>query len=231
MDIPTIQAWPREERGTRPCRRLRKRGLIPAVMYGRGEGNVLLTVQQNELEHLLKEHALILEVEWDGNSQPVQIREVQYDALGDNILHTDLGRISLSETVQVSVPVEAHGEPEGVKEGGVLELVMHEIEVECLPVNIPEEIRVEVGPLEIGDDLRIRNVAFPQGVEPVPDPNTVVVTCVPPMEMVGEEEEELAEEILAEPEVIGREEEEEEMLEEGMEEPEAPEAEEAPEEE
>ena len=211
-DIPTLQAWPREERGTRPARRLRKRGLIPAVMYGRDEPNVLLTIQEHDIEQLLGEHRLVMEIEWDSNTTPVQLREVQYDSLGEDILHADFGRISLTERIEVAVPVEAQGEAAGVSEGGVLEVVMHEIQVECLPTAIPNVVEVEVSELEIGDDLRVRDLALPPGVEAIPGPDSVVVTCVPPMEMVEEEEELLAEEIMAEPEVIGREEEEEEML-------------------
>jgi len=210
MDIPTIKAWPREERGTRACRRLRRRGLIPVVLYGRGDPNVLLTVKSTDLQHLLDEHNMILEVQWDGDATPAQLREVQRDPLGDEIAHADLGRISLTETVQVAVSVELHGEAPGVEEGGVLELVLHEVEVECLPSNIPENIRVEVGELNIGDDLRIGDLQFPEDVVPTENPDAVVVTCVPPMEMVEEAEEAVGEELMAEPEVIGKAAEEEE---------------------
>ena len=213
MDIPTIEAQPREEHGSRVCRRLRRRGLVPAVMYGRGEPNVLLSLQEQEIEDLMEQHTLIFQVQWDGQKEPVQIKEIQYDALGEEVLHTDLGRISLDETVQVSVAVETQGEAVGVAdEGGVLEVILHEMDVECLPTEIPENIEADVSELAIGDDLRVRDLVLPEGVEAMPDPNTVVVTCVPPMEMVSEEEEEeLAEEFMAEPEVIGAEEEEEEF--------------------
>ena len=213
MDIPTVEAWPREERGSRACRRLRRRGLVPAVMYGRDEPNVLLSLQEKELENLLRQHTLILQVQWDGQTTPVQIKEVQFDELGEQVLHADLGRISLDETVQVSVSVDTQGEAIGVREeGGVLEVILHEIQVECLPMEIPESIEADVSELAIGDDLRVRDLALPESIEAVPDPSTVVVTCVPPMEMVSEEEEEeLAEEFMAEPEVIGAEEEEEEL--------------------
>lgn len=212
MDIPEIQAWPREESGTRPSRRLRQEGKIPAVMYGRGEGNVMLALDEHDIEELLDRHALIWQVDLDGESTPVQIKEVQYDAFGEQVLHADLGRISLSETVQVAVSVETEGEPVGVREeGGVLEVIRHEMQVECLPSEIPDAITVDVSELDIGDDLRVGDLDLPAEVTPVDDSHTVVVTCVPPMEMVGEEDEDaLAEEFMAEPEVIGAEEEEEE---------------------
>ncbi|MFP4175980.1 MAG: 50S ribosomal protein L25 [Candidatus Brocadiia bacterium] len=218
MDIPTIEASPRGESGTRASRRLRRQGRVPVIMYGRDEPNVPLHVDVHDIESLLDRHALIWQIECDGESTPVQIREVQYDALGEDILHADLERISLSERVEVAVSVETEGEPVGVREeGGVLEVVTHEVDVRCLPTEIPESLTVEVSELEIGDDLRAGDIDYPEGVEPVEDANTVIVTCVPPMEMVTEEEEEaLAEEFMAEPEVIGAEEEEEEEEEEEL---------------
>ena len=208
MDIPTIKIWPREERGTRACRRLRRRGLVPAVLYGRGEPNVLLTVQEETLEKLLAQHTMVLRVEWNGQQDPVQIKEVQYDPLGDHIVHADFGRISLTETVHVTVPIETHGESVGVKEGGMLELVLHEIEVECLPTSIQERIRVEVAELRIGDDLRIRDLPLPEGVRATSAPDVVVLTIAAPTR--AEEEAAPEEEVAAEPEVIGKAEAEEE---------------------
>jgi large subunit ribosomal protein L25 len=160
------------------------------------------------MEDLLEHHAFVFQVEVEGKEVPVQLLEVQYDSIGEKILHTDLGRISLSEQIEVSVPVEVHGEAAGVREeGGVLEVIHHELTITCLPGNVPEDIRVEVADLNIGDDLRIADIEFPEGVKPVDDPDEVVVTCARPTEMITEEEEALTEEFMAEPEVIGREEE------------------------
>jgi len=210
MDLPTIKAWPREERGTRACRRLRGRGLTPVVLYGRGEPNVLLSVRGDDLSKLLSEHNLIVQVEWDEHLDPAQIKQLRYDAYGDSVLHADFGRISLTETIRVAVPVRTHGEHAGAKEGGVLDMPLHEIEIECLPGNVPDNITVEVGELKIGDALRIGDIKFPEGVKPVPSPEVVVVTVLQPAEIPEEAvaaEEEL---VSAEPEVIGKAEEEEE---------------------
>ncbi|MGD2174934.1 MAG: 50S ribosomal protein L25 [Candidatus Brocadiaceae bacterium] len=207
MQIAQIEARPREVRGTRACRRLRNQGLVPAVIYGRDEPNVLLTLRHEDIDELMESHAFVVEVQWDGQQENAQIKEVQYGALGDEVMHVDLVRISLTEKVTVGVPVEPHGDAAGVAEGGIQELVLHEVEVECLPTAIPEQIRVEVEELEIGDNLTVADLEFPVGVEPVTDPETVVVTVVPPAEL--EEEEEEPEELLLEPELIGREAEEE----------------------
>ncbi|MFO8008447.1 MAG: 50S ribosomal protein L25 [Candidatus Brocadiia bacterium] len=225
MDIAEVKARPREARGSRACRRLRHQGLIPAIIYGRGEPNVLLTLREQDVEELVEEHAFIVQVSWDGVQENAQIKEVQYDALGDEIVHVDLVRISLTEHIVVSVPVETHGDAVGVTEGGVLETVQHDLEVQCLPMAIPDSIIVEVSELAIGDNLTVGDLQFPEGVEPVTDAETVVVTVVPPSEL--EEEEEAPEELLLEPELIGAEEEEgEELPPEGAEEaPPAPEPE------
>ncbi len=205
MDIAEVQASPREAGSSSVARRLRKQALVPAVLYGRKQGNVLLSLHRDEIEKLIHAHTAIVQVIWDGQSDSTQIRDVQYDALGDHVLHVDFLRISLTELVTVSVPVETHGDAPGVAAGGLLELRLHELEVTCLPTAIPERLRVEVGMLEIADDLRVGQVEFPEGVTPTADADAVVVVVSPP---VGEEEEEEEEGLLgeaaAEPEVIGR---------------------------
>jgi large subunit ribosomal protein L25 len=214
MDIAEIQARPREARGTRGCKRLRKQDLIPAVIYGHGEPNVLLSLRRADIDKLIEDHQFIVQVDWDGKRESAQIRELQYDALGDHIVHVDFVRISLTENVTVSVPVEAHGDAAGVDEGGTLELHLHELEIECLPMAIPERLRVEVGHLGINDAVRIGEIQLPEGVAAVGDPEEVVVSVAPPVEIEEEEAEGLAVEA-AEPELIGRPPEDEEAAGEG----------------
>ncbi len=203
MDVHEIAAQPRELNGTRDCRRLRKQNLVPAVLYGHGLPNVMLSLQDEAIEKAIHERALVLKVVWDGSEETAQIKEVQYDAVGDNLLHVDLARISLTETLTVTVPVKTHGEPRGAEEGGVMELLEFELEVECLPTDIPENIRVEVAGLGIGDSVTIADIVFPEGVTPTGDPEMVVVSVVEPVEEV--EEAAALESAMAEPEVIGRE--------------------------
>ncbi len=212
MDIAELQAQPREARGSRACRRLRTLGLVPAVLYGHDQPNLLLSVNGIDVEKLLEAHSFIVRVQWNGQEETAQIREVQYDALGDELLHVDFIRISLTERITVSVPVETHGEAPGVEEGGVLAVQQHELEVECLPTAIPERLRVEVGELEIGEVIRVGDLAFPEGVAPVAEPETVIVTVTPPVELEEEEAEGVLEEAMAEPELIGREAEQEEEI-------------------
>ncbi len=202
MEVHEIVAQPRDLSGTRACRRLRRQDLVPAVLYGHGQPNVMLALQCGAIEKALHERALVLRVVWDGSEETAQIKEVQYDAVGDELLHVDLARISLTETLTVTVPVKTHGEPRGAEEGGVLELLEFELEVECLPTDIPENIRVEVAGLGVGESLTIADLVFPEGVTPTGDPEMVVVAVVEPVEEAAEEE--APEAALAEPEVIGR---------------------------
>ncbi len=208
MDIPTLEAVPRDERGGHAAGRLRRQGMVPAILYGRGEPNVVLAVQRKAIEKLLHEHHFVMNLECEGQAGPAQLKEVQYDALGEEVIHADFGRISLTETMRVSVPIVLHGEPEGVKEGGVLEQILHEVSVECLPTNVPESIRVEVANLQMGDGLRVRDLPVTEGVSILAEPDAVVVLVIAPPEVVEEEEAEEAG--VAEPEVIGKPEEGEE---------------------
>jgi len=165
---------------------------------------VLLAVRREKIESLLDRHAFIVQVNWDGRTESAQISEVQLDALGEQIQHVDFLRISLRETVTVSVPIELHGEAAGVTAGGVLDVRQHSLEVECLPTAIPERLRVEISGLQIGDSLRVADIQFPEGTRPVGEPELVVVTVAAPSE-VEEEAEAPPEELRAGPEVIGRE--------------------------
>ena len=164
MDIAEINVRLREDVGRQASRRLRRTDLVPAILYGRNEPNVTLAIERGVLERLIHEHAYIVRVAWDGQQENVQIREIQYDSLGDDILHVDMVRISLSETVTVSVSVVPRGEAAGVNEGGTLDLVLHELEIECLPIAIPESLRIDVSQLGIGDSLRIADLTLPEGV-------------------------------------------------------------------
>jgi large subunit ribosomal protein L25 len=205
MEVHEIAAQPRTLSGSRACRRMRKQELVPAVLYGHGQDNVMLALSNEAILKALRERALVLKVVWGGQEDTAQIKEVQYDAVGDNVLHVDLARISLTETLTVTVPVKTHGEPRGVSvDGGVMELLEFELEVECLPTDIPENIRVEVADLGIGDSLTIADLVFPEGVVPTGEPDMVIVSVVEPAaEPVAAEA--APEAALAEPEVIGRE--------------------------
>lgn len=198
-------------------RRLRARGEVPAVVYGLGQPPITIEVDRRAVVDLLKtasgENTVFLLRLADSDEQRhTMIRELQTDPIDHSIVHIDFQRIDLSEKVTVRVPVELVGEPEGVKnEGGMIDFVTRELEVECLPAEIPDSLQVQVDDLHVGDHVEAAAVALPTGVVLLDDPDRVIAAVVITREAVSEEEEaeELLEAEAEEPEVIGREEEEE----------------------
>ena len=203
MSEQVLHAERRTKCGSASARQVRRAGRLPVVLYGHKEDTVALTVPSAEFEAVLRSGARMVDVDVDGRAEKALVKEVQFDALGDVVLHADLVRVAMDETVEVTVPIELHGTAAGVKEGGGLDQLLHEVTVTCLPENIPESIRVRVDDMDIGRTLHLRDVDLPLGVKPVGDPETPVATVHPPM---GEVEAVPAEEEAAPaaPEVIGK---------------------------
>jgi large subunit ribosomal protein L25 len=204
MERTTLQAEKREELGTRAAQRMRSAGRVPVVLYGHQRDTVHLSVDLKELEHLLHSGTRMVELDIGGTTEPALMKDLQYDAMGDEILHLDLARVSMDEKVQVTVPVELHGTPKGVLSGGTLDFVLQDIEVECLASDIPEHIVLEVAGLDIGDVVHVRELPAPEGVEFTIDGDAPVVTIHAPVTIEVEEEEVAPVDMQAEPEVIGR---------------------------
>src|SRR6266516_6176376 len=214
-----LQVQPREQTGSRESRRLRKEGLIPGVLYGRGKPPHPICVHERELRRALTGAAgthAILDVVLDGqkSSHASILKEAQQDPVRGRLLHIDLQEVRLDQPIQAQVVVELVGEPEGVTEGGVLSQVVREINVEALPLEVPEHLELDVTGMAIGDTLRLADLPEREGVSYLDDPEeTVLATVTMPTRFVEPEPEEV---------------EGEEELEEG-EEGEVPEGEEAPE--
>lgn len=208
----TLTAQQREGRGTRQAQRLRKQGKIPAVVYGHKEATVSLALSGEELLHALRHGARVIDLKADGKTEKALIREVQWDHLGKDILHVDLARVSADERIHVAVKVELRGISPGVNAGGVLDQPLHTLMIECLALNVPESIRVNVSELQIGGAIHVRELHLPEGVTALADPDAVVVHVSAPLAAPEAAAAPAAAE-QAEPEVIGRkaaEEEEEE---------------------
>jgi len=212
----TLKASLRDGRGSAIARRLRREGLVPAVLYGHKEGTVSISVPQRELAAALRTGTQTVALELGGKEERALIKDAQYDPLSLALLHVDFARVALDEKVIVSVPIEMSGTPKGASEDGVLDLVLKELEVECLVTNIPTEIKIRVHDLDIGDSIAVQDLDLPVGVVPAPDvePETVVVTVHAPRKGLEEEETEgealeAALEESAQPEVIGEKEREE----------------------
>jgi len=214
MEQVELKAEIRQEIGKEAVRRLRQQGLIPAVVYGGAADTVNIKVGARDFEKALHTSAgenVLLNLRLSGAGRKAErtviIKEIQYDPVKGDIYHVDFNHISLKESIKVKVPVATRGESPGVKEGGSLEQILWEVEVECLPTQIPEKIEVDLSSLQIGDMVYVKDLDLPGGVDVLNPPEDVVVSCVPP-KVVVEEVVPAAEEV-AEPEVIGKKEEEE----------------------
>jgi large subunit ribosomal protein L25 len=216
----TIAAEPRSTRGKNEARRLRAAGSAPAVVYGIGKDAVAVAVNPKEMVRILRSktgHNTIFHLAIkDGENTPVMIVDWQRDPVKDTILHIDMKRIDLSVRLVVKVPVHTLGEPEGVKlQGGLHEVITREIEVECLPNEIPDELTIDVSKLTMGQAVRASDVPLPGSVRLVSPAEAVISHIVA---MKAEEVAapvpgaEVAPAAVAEPEVIkkGKKEEEEE---------------------
>src|ERR1043165_3164762 len=155
MAVQTAQvnATPRSELGSRPNKRLRDSGFIPGVIYGHKEAVVPVTLPKKEVVGHLSHGAHLFDLAIDGKSEKVLVKEVQYDHLGHEVLHVDFARVSLDEKVEVTIPLELKGEPKGEEEGGVLQQIISELEIECLVTDIPEIIRHNVSEMKLNDVL------------------------------------------------------------------------------
>jgi large subunit ribosomal protein L25 len=204
-----LEARDREVYGRNAVRRLRRDGLIPAVMYGHGEDSRSLMVPEQELSHLLGrisvENTLVDLNVGSGEAQKVLIREVQRHPWKAKILHVDFFRIQADEEIRVAVPLRLEGTPFGVRNSGaILQQSRYELEVQCLPMDIPEVFVHDVTDLDIGDVVHVSDLDT-GSVVPLEDPELTICTVVPPTVIqVVEEEEELGELEEMEPEVIGK---------------------------
>src|SRR5690242_17219498 len=206
MASPSIQmtAQPRPAGGSRAHLRLPDRGPLPGVVYGHKEAVVPVTLPQKELVGHLNHGAHVFAQALDGKSQKVLVKEVQYDHLGIEVIHVDFARVSLDEKVEVTVPLEFKGTPKGEADGGVLQQLISDLEVECLVTDIPASIRVNVADLGVDDVLHVSDLQLPPGVRALQDAELLVAT----VKIIEEEEAApaaaAAAEGAAEPEVIGR---------------------------
>lgn len=222
MEKVTLKAEIRKDTGKKIAKDLRAKGLVPANVYKSGKAATSLIVGNSELEGVLHtkagENVLItLKVSGEGSSakeRTVLIKEIQRHPVRDTILHVDFNEISLTEMLKINVPLVAHGEPVGVKvDGGILEHVLRELNVECLPTAIPGRIEVEVSGLKIGEHILVKDVKVPEGVKVLNDPELIVMIIKAPKVEVPKEE--AAVPGAEEPELIRKK--KEEALEEGEE--------------
>ncbi len=186
MAVIPLSGTRRETLGKGGARKARAAGHIPGVLYGHGEEPVPVTVQAREFDLALRGHKggnPIVNLAVSGSEFTALIRAVQYDPLSHDILHLDFQHISLTETIEVKITVHLKGLPVGVKDGGgILETILREIDVRCLPTAIPAAIEVDVSHLNIGDSVHVREVVVPD-VTILNDGAETIATVVPPTVM------------------------------------------------
>jgi len=205
----TIAAEGRDARGKNEARRLRAKGSMPAVVYGGAEGATAVAISPKELSRILNSktgHNTIFNLTLPGDAAtPVMIVDWQFDPIKDSLLHADLKRIDLTKRITVKVPVVTHGDPKGVKlQGGIHEIVTREIEIECLPDEIPEQFDVNVTELVIGQNIRVSEIPLTGSMKLLSSPDAVVshVVALRVEEAAAPETVEAAATPAAEPEVI-----------------------------
>ena len=212
-DNVVLKADRRTQVGKQAVKHLRLKGLLPAVVYGEKQDPIVCSVDRKELEVILHDqgrNALVSLDLPDGQAQDTTIiKEIQHHPLKGEMQHVDFHRISLTEKIIVEVAVEAEGNPVGVRtEGGILEHMLYEVEVECLPTDIPDKVVFDVTEMSIGDTIHVSDLVVEGNVEIVTESDRSVFVVVPPaVAQVAEDEEEeeaLEEEEMQEPEVIER---------------------------
>lgn len=210
MDEIKLDVQIRNQIGSRKIKAIRKENYVPAIVYGgKKRGPTSIKVDRSAYGHVMRLHQgqsvvfrlNVLEGEKKLRDYSAIVKEEQHDPVSDDLLHIDFHRISLTEEIEVKVPVSTKGEAVGVKEGGgSLDHALWELDIVCLPTNIPEKIEIDVSGLNIGDAIHIKDIVLPEGVVTKHDPEAILASVVPPMKEVevpveGEEE--------GEPEVIG----------------------------
>ena len=200
MEKIELQATVRKSVGNGPARVLRRAGQIPAVLYGRKIESVLLSVNTKDLEQILKKGSfgqfILNLVIQNGKkmTKPAIIKELQTHPVSGSLIHIDFYEVDMKRQIKVMVPVVTTGKAAGIEEGGLLNIVRRELEVFCLPGDIPEAIEIDISELGIGDSIHLEDVPLGENVEVAADVNYTVVTVLSPKveeEVVEEEEEEL----------------------------------------
>src|SRR5919199_1300708 len=187
----SLQGEEREGRGKNDARRLRAQGMVPAVLYGDGEGgSTVLVVPAKVVDYTLRhigDNALYNLKLSDRDDLTARVVDVQRNPVTGRLMHVDLAPVNMRERIVVTVPLTITGEAPGVVEGGVLDQVIYEVEAESLPGDIPQEVTLDVSNLGLNENLTLADVSLPEGVTLISDPEEVAVTVTPPTEITEEE--------------------------------------------
>lgn len=162
----TLQAEKRDVKGTTASKRLRRAGVVPAVIYG-GNSDALIQLDGKSFSDLARKHSanFLVNIEVSGDKSKLAIvQDIQRNPLNGSLIHVDFRAVTENDTIHAVVPIELHGEPVGVKAGGLLEQLVHEIEIHCRPADLPEKLINDVDGLELGQALKVADLNLPKGV-------------------------------------------------------------------
>ena len=185
-----LKAREREGRGKNDARRLRVSGFVPAVLYGDGSGeNAVLAVPDRVVDYTLTHFGdnALYDLERDGGTTTARVVDVQRNPVSGRLVHVDFAPVDMTERIVVTVPVAITGESPGVDEGGVLQQVAYEIELETLPGNIPQEVQLDVSRLGLNENLTLADLSIPEGATLISDPEEVAATVTAPTEITEED--------------------------------------------
>ncbi|HZZ45104.1 MAG TPA: 50S ribosomal protein L25 [Tepidisphaeraceae bacterium] len=200
-----VSVQTRSQLGSRANKRLRDQGLIPGVIYGHKLAVLPITLPKKETVNYLSKGAHVFTLALDGKPETVLVKEVQYDHLGMEVIHVDFSRVDLNERVTVTVPLELRGTPKGAADGGVLQQVLADLEIECVVTDIPEVIKFSVADLALNSVVHVKDIPLPAGAKAVKDGDQIVATVKAIVEAAPAD----APEGSAEPEMIGKKKEDE----------------------
>jgi large subunit ribosomal protein L25 len=172
-----LKAEIRQGLGSKDASKLRKKGQIPAIVYGHKQEPVSIVLNTKSFREALAGGHRLMEIEINGKNETLLIKDVQYDYTGSDIIHVDLMRVDVTEMVRVTVPIVLKGTAKGAQEGGMVELHTGNLEIECRVTQIPEQIIVSVKEMVIGDAIHSKDIQLPDGVKLVSSPELLVATC------------------------------------------------------
>lgn len=198
METQPIQVKIRKDSGSIKSRKNRKAGLIPAVLYGHQQESIMLFLDKKEFSKVIDARTKMVNLKMDSTEETALIKEVQFDTFGKEILHADFVRTDLTERISTQVSIVLYGTSPGVKEGGILDHALKEIEIECLPAAVPDNIRINISELTIGSTIHIGDIELPYNVKALGSPDAIVVS----VHFAAVEEEGTEGELAAEPEII-----------------------------
>ncbi len=201
-ETAVLKVSKRDGRGSRKAGKLRQTGQTPGVIYGHKQETISVALSHDELSAAIRHGARVVDLQLESGAEKAQIMEVQWDPLGQDILHVDFRRVSADERIHVPVRIDLRGIAPGVTGGGVLDQQLHTLDVECPAVAVPDSIRVNINELQVGGAIDVRDLTLPPGVTALADADAIVVHVTAPQAEPETPAEAAA--AAAEPEIVGR---------------------------